>query len=138
MTHLQNTRRDIGLTHVALATLIVMGLWAAHEARAADAPNARPEPTAAVKRGKQLAQNICTACHVVELNQKEPPMLSKPAPSFLDIVNRPGVTKASLSKFLQTTHWDKEPDPAKMPNLMLMGDQASDVATYILSLRTAQ
>jgi mono/diheme cytochrome c family protein len=85
--------------------------------------------------GHRLAVKICSACHVVAPDQDFPPLLRNPAPSFKAIANRKGTTTASLQKFIETTHAGIA-TPANMPNPMLTEDQAQDIASYIVSLRS--
>jgi mono/diheme cytochrome c family protein len=91
------------------------------------------DPQAA--RGEKVAQQVCSACHLVARDQEFPPLLRPPAPSFLDIANRPGTTAESLQHFILNTHWDVGSVPMKMPDPMLMKDQAHAVARYILTLK---
>ncbi len=63
-------------------------------------------------------------------------MLAKPAPSFFDIANRPGVSAQSLQRFITNTHWDVDRIPMTMPNPMLNKSDVQAVSRYILSLRT--
>jgi mono/diheme cytochrome c family protein len=98
----------------------------------ADAIPATPQAA----RGEHIARLICSACHVVAQDQEFPPILTKPAPSFAEIANRPGVTAGSLQRFIVGTHWDTDTLPMTMPNPMLTADQAHAVSRYILSLRT--
>lgn len=101
----------------------------AHAQAAADA--------AELARGEHIARFVCATCHVVASNQEFPPLLSRPAPSFLVIANRAGVSAESLEHFITTTHWDN-PDKIQMtmPSLLATPEQARAVARYILSLRT--
>lgn len=62
-------------------------------------------------------------------------MLEPPAPSFADIANRPGMTAKTIRHFILTTHWDQKTIPMTMPNLMLMPEDASALAVYIMSLK---
>jgi hypothetical protein len=64
------------------------------------------------------------------------PIRMQLAPSFAEIANRPGVTAASLQRFIVSTHWDTDALPMTMPNPMLTPDEARAVSHYILSLRT--
>jgi mono/diheme cytochrome c family protein len=90
----------------------------------------------AVKRGRQIALHVCTACHVVEAAQEYPVLLNPPAPPFSDIANRTDLTRASLRHFIVTTHWDEKTLPLTMPNPQLLDFQIADVVAYIFSLRT--
>ncbi len=92
--------------------------------------------SASVAHGEHIAQNVCSACHVVAKGQEFPPLLNQPAPSFFDIANRPGVSAESLRHFITSTHWDTDKLPMTMPDLMLSDDQTRAVTRYILSLRT--
>lgn len=90
---------------------------------------------AAIARGDHVARLVCSACHVVATGQEFPPMLEPPAPSFADIANRPGMTAKTIRHFILTTHWDQKTIPMTMPNLMLMPEDASALAVYIMSLK---
>jgi mono/diheme cytochrome c family protein len=92
--------------------------------------------TAELARGEHIARFVCATCHVVAKDQEFAPLLSKPAPSFFDIANRPGVSPESLEHFITTTHWDN-PDKLEMtmPALMATPEQTRAVTRYILSLR---
>jgi mono/diheme cytochrome c family protein len=91
---------------------------------------------AVAARGEHIARLVCSACHAVASDQEYPPILTKPAPSFSDIANRPGTSVESLQHFIVSTHWDVNALPMTMPNPMLSSDEARAVARYILSLRT--
>jgi mono/diheme cytochrome c family protein len=99
--------------------------------RAQAAPDA-----AELARGEHIARLVCSTCHVVARDQEYPPLLSKPAPSFFELANRPGVSAGSLEHFITTTHWDN-PDKLAMtmPDLRATPEQSQAVARYILSLR---
>lgn len=62
-------------------------------------------------------------------------MLEPAAPNFADIANRPGMTAKSIRHFILTTHWDQKTLPMKMPDLMLMPEDASALSAYIMSLK---
>ncbi len=91
--------------------------------------------TPELARGEHVARLVCSACHVVANDQEYPPLLTKPAPSFLEIANRPGVSAQSLQRFITDTHWDVDRLPMTMPNLMLGKSDVHAVSSYILSLR---
>ena len=58
------------------------------------------------------------------------PLLSHYAPSFYDVANRPNTTAQSLQAFLAHPHsYQSTPYPDLTPI------QASDIVSYILSLR---
>lgn len=85
--------------------------------------------------GERLAQEVCSACHVVAQKQDRDPILKDRAPSFCEIANRPHTTAQSVAHFVLTTHWDEKSAPVKMPDPMLNKDQAAGVARYVMSLR---
>jgi mono/diheme cytochrome c family protein len=108
---------------------VVLVPWAAAAAAAA----ASPDPQ--VRRGKEVAQLQCSACHVVAERQKYPPLLEDPAPSFQSIANRPQTSKAALRRFVATTHWDQQTASITMPNPGLSKTDIAAVSRYILSLK---
>ncbi len=91
--------------------------------------------SAELAHGEHIARFVCATCHVVAKDQEFAPILSRPAPSFLDIANRPGVSAASLEHFITSTHWDPDKIEMTMPALMATPEQTRAVARYILSLR---
>lgn len=112
---------------IVLTTALVP--WAA---QAADvATSSIPQ----VRRGEQIAQERCSACHVVAEKQEYPVLLKEPAPSFQSIANRPETTEKSLRAFLATTHWDLKTAPITMPNPELSKTDTATVIRYILSLK---
>lgn len=93
--------------------------------------------SAAVAAGREIAMDICSACHIVGDHQEFPPLLERRLPSFQEIADNPATTAKSLRHFITTTHWDEKTIPMTMPNLSLLNDQADQVTQYILSLRKA-
>ncbi len=89
---------------------------------------------AIVSRGHHFALLVCAACHIVAADQKTPPILRSPGPSFDAIANRPGATADSLKNFLATTH-AKIAGAAGMPNEQLADYETDEVISYILSLQ---
>jgi len=87
------------------------------------------------ERGRSIANNICSACHVVGPNPEYSPILREPGPDFRTIASRKDVTAESLAAFLHSRHI-MEAEPGTMPNPRLTDDMISEVVTYILSLRT--
>jgi len=88
------------------------------------------------QQGEKIAQQICSACHVVAKDQEFSPILDPPAPSFQEIANRPGTNAATIRRFVATTHWDTKTLPMRMPSPMLLDQQIDAVTKYLLSLRT--
>jgi mono/diheme cytochrome c family protein len=88
-----------------------------------------------VRRGEQIAQGQCSACHVVADKQEYPPLLKEPAPSFQSIADRPETSEKTLRQFVATTHWDLKTVPITMPNPELSKADTAAVIRYILSLK---
>ena len=84
-------------------------------------PAAAQDPSA----GGRLAVRWCMACHVVEPNQST---ATDNAPSFREIVVRPGTTAGSLDRYLSTGH-------TLMPDFSLSSQERDMLVAYILSLR---
>ena len=101
---------------------------------AATAPPASAQPTARaatatdIAVGRDLALQICSACHVVSPDQHFAPTLRPPASDFHGIANRPATTNRTLHDFLLTPH-------GKMPDAMLVDYQVTALVSYIMSLR---
>jgi mono/diheme cytochrome c family protein len=79
-----------------------------------------------VGHGRQIAQTICIACHVVAKDQRVSP--NSEAPPFPMIAATPGMTSIALTAALLTSH-------RLMPNIILEPDERRDVIAYILSLK---
>jgi mono/diheme cytochrome c family protein len=88
------------------------------------------------ERGRELALHVCSACHMVAKDQQFSPLLNPPAPSFMQIANRPGMQAEALRHFVKTTHWDEKTLPLTMPNPRLTDLETAEVAKYIMSLRS--
>ena len=99
------------------------------------AAGATANPDRPVGRGEQIAQQQCSACHVVAEKQEFPPLLKEPAPSFKSIANRPDISEKTLRQFVVTTHWDLKTVPITMPNPELSKADTGAVIRYILSLK---
>ena len=96
-----------------MAVMVTLALMAS-PAGAQDAP-----------AGGSLAERWCMACHVVEPNQST---ATDNAPSFREIVVRPGTTAGSLDRYLSTGH-------TLMPDFSLSSQERDMLVAYILSLR---
>jgi len=79
-------------------------------------------------KGRALALEECSHCHLVESRRASPPLLPN-APPFIAIANAKETTAASLSTFLNGPH-------PTMPNFILSQTQQRDVISYILQLRS--
>lgn len=81
---------------------------------------------------------LCSTCHDVSSNQKSPPALINPGPSFAAIANRRDTSRETLRLFLDNQHGDISAFPIKMPDLILTDAQKEEAIAYILSLRKAE
>jgi mono/diheme cytochrome c family protein len=79
-----------------------------------------------VGRGREIAQTICAACHVVAKGQLV--SFNSEAPPFPVLAATPGMTTIALTAALLTSH-------RQMPNIILQPDERRDVIAYILSLK---
>ena len=125
MRSLRTTARQVSQAIVLTAALVP---WAA---KAADAAS----PISQLRRGERVAQEQCSACHLVAKKQQFLPLLKAPAPSFQSIADRPQTSETKLRVFLATTHWDLKTVPITMPNPHLSNADGAVVVRYILSLR---
>jgi mono/diheme cytochrome c family protein len=107
--------RKIPALTVAVATMMAAG------------PDvARAEVAGNPSRGHDLAQTLCSSCHLVDTSQRGP--VPDAVPSFMAIAGQPGVTvNRLLSKLLTPPH------PA-MPEPPLEHLQMQDILAYIVSL----
>jgi mono/diheme cytochrome c family protein len=117
------------------AAALAAGLSIALMVSGAKAQDKAEDNKADVAAGHSFALKVCWACHIVAKDQTEQPILSQPAPSFLDIAQRPNLTSDGLHKFL-STHDETMGNAGKMPNPRLVDYQIDEVVAYILSLRT--
>ena len=79
-----------------------------------------------VGHGRQIAQTICVACHIVARDQRVSP--NSEAPPFPLIAATPGMTSIALTAALLMSH-------RLMPNIILEPEDRRDVIAYILSLK---
>ncbi|CAN7374951.1 c-type cytochrome [Pararhizobium sp. LjRoot235] len=79
-----------------------------------------------IQQGRQLALDVCAACHAVLAGQAQSPRAE--APSFEVIAATPGMTAAALNAWLTAQ------DHPTMPNIVLSQANVQDVSAYILSL----
>src|SRR5450631_3247050 len=103
---------------------------------AALASGARAETPAGdqVAAGRQFAQRVCGACHVVTQQRDELPVLAPPGPSFAVLAQRPSLTETSLRQFLGSNHRNIGPAEA-MPNPRLADYQIDEIVAFMMSLR---
>ena len=77
--------------------------------------------------GLAFAQGSCGGCHAVEPHQLSP---NPDAPPFPAVVNRPGLTRATLSAWLRDAH----NYPEEM-EFYLEGPEVDYLVAYMLTLR---
>jgi mono/diheme cytochrome c family protein len=78
-----------------------------------------------VRRGRDLARQICADCHAVRPAEVNSP--NRNAPSFEDIAGVSGISPIALKVALRSSH-------REMPNLILNEDELDRIIAYILSL----
>ena len=83
--------------------------------------------------GHDLAQTLCSSCHLIEPGQTNPPG-HVGGPAFQDVANRPSADREMLRKHLATTHTNAV-IPLSMPNPNLTHDEMSKILDYLLSLK---
>lgn len=81
------------------------------------------------KRGHELAERVCTACHIVSPNSAR--TVNPDVPTFAAIARKKDVTAEYLAGRIIVPH------PA-MPRTHLTIAEIRDVVAYILSLKPAQ
>jgi hypothetical protein len=83
----------------------------------------QPDPV----HGKDLAEKLCTNCHLVGSAQQQHPA-NADVPSFHEIANREGQTAGAITARIMLP---KHP----MPTIPLTKTELADLAAYILGLR---
>jgi mono/diheme cytochrome c family protein len=87
-------------------------------------PTSKPDPV----HGKELAERLCTNCHLVGGTMQEE--ANPDVPSFPEIANFGGQTAgAIMARIILPKH--------PMPQIPLEKSELSDLAAYIMSLREA-
>jgi mono/diheme cytochrome c family protein len=131
LSHLKPSK-TAEMRSAAIFTLFVAAVSTA--AQAQERPDA-----AAIRAGRSLATSVCFACHVVSPNQAVAPVMGPGIPGFQDIANRPGVTADLLTERMKSARWhDASLAPTLLPMSHLSDTERSQVAAYILSLRTRE
>ncbi len=83
-----------------------------------------PDP----ENGKQLAQRLCSNCHLVESGQEH---AVADVPSFHEIANMEGQTEGSImGKIIIPKH--------PMPVIPITKSELADLAAYIMSMKEPQ
>jgi mono/diheme cytochrome c family protein len=113
------------IEETAMRTLIVSAIFSILGMVAAS----KAQDIGDVQQGRQLALDVCAACHAVRAGQTQSPLAT--APSFEEIAHMPGMTAAALAFWL-TAQSHHHPT---MPNFILSPQQVRNVSAYLLSLR---
>lgn len=79
------------------------------------------------RRGLVFAEQHCAGCHAVHPDLPSP---DPEAPSFDTIANRPGVTHATLRRFLRDSH-----NYPETMNFQVDARRIRDLADYIVTLQ---
>ena len=87
-------------------------------------PTSKPDP----RHGKELAERLCTNCHLVGSAKQQ--HANADVPSFHEIGNAEGQSAGAV-----TAHIILPKHP--MPQIPLTRSELADLASYILSLRDA-
>jgi len=82
----------------------------------------KPDPV----HGKDLAQRLCSNCHLVSAGQQE--QANADIPSFHEIANKEGQTQGTIMAHIVLP---KHP----MPTIPLTKSELADLAAYIMTLR---
>lgn len=90
------------------------------------ASSANAQTVGDVSRGRELARQWCSSCHVVANGEGR--SATDAVPTFMSVAARPSTTALSLRVFLLSPH-------LRMPNFVLTAEQTDDAIAYILSLR---
>ncbi|MGI9381040.1 MAG: c-type cytochrome [Methyloligellaceae bacterium] len=92
-----------------------------------DGPRAQRAPD--IAKGMEIAQQICSNCHIVGKDAKG--VVKADVPSFTSIADKPGQTTEFIVGRLVLPY-------RPMPDLTLTRLEMADVAAYIMSLRENQ
>ncbi|MBW8785035.1 MAG: cytochrome c [Novosphingobium sp.] len=111
---------------IALASFAAVALALGASASAA-AHRHKPVLAAPVRRGFAFAQVHCAGCHGVTAGALSP---NPASPPFEAVVNTPGLTRATLRRFLRNSH--NFPDAM---NFTVDRAEIDDLARYMLTLR---
>ncbi|GAA0284942.1 hypothetical protein GCM10009127_28270 [Alteraurantiacibacter aestuarii] len=115
----------MSVRHLAAAIAVTLGLAACQ-----GAPSASITSAPAPEQGRVLAfaQGACGGCHAVENNALSP---NPEAPEWPLIVNRPGLTNATLTSWLRDAHnYPEEMD------FDLDVPQVEELVAYMLTLQS--
>ena len=111
-------RMSVGISPVKRSILVAM-IWAT-------AGSAQAQQVGDAAQGLRLAHEACAECHLVVKSEGKSP--NPDAPTFEEIATTPGMTGLALAVALQTSH-------RTMPNIVIKGEDAQNVISYLLSLK---
>jgi mono/diheme cytochrome c family protein len=120
----------MALRKSALLTLMLL-------AGLASAAQAETPSSELVAAGRTFASRVCGACHVVNQQREELPVLAPPGPSFAVLAQRPSLTEPALRKFLGSNHSTVGPHEA-MPNPRLADYQIDEIVAFVMSLKAGK
>ena len=109
----------------ATAAVLAAAVLAMHPSMPAIRAQEVPGPSA--EKGLQLAQRLCSNCHLVE--DRANATLPAGIPTFRAIANRRGQSGQRITNILLKPH---EP----MPDIRLTGPEIRDILAYLETLRT--
>ena len=106
--------------------VLLLGLALGASAAAAQQPHpGKPDP----KRGAEVADKLCSNCHVVEADTQD--RIKADVPTFREIANLDGQNEPRLQgKMIMPAH--------PMPVIPLTRQNIEDLSAYILSLKQAE
>lgn len=106
-----------------VSRMLLSGLQAAAALGLAGLP-AHGQTQAAIDRGKEIAERVCSGCHAIDGSTVQ----GTDVPSFRALANRPYRTPEGLQAFIMTP---RHP----MPAIPLELSEIRDVVAYIQSLK---
>lgn len=113
------------MKRIALRVTVIAILASVLGAGAGAATPMTPKPDP--EKGKELAERVCVACHVVS-ETAAPATIAADVPSFKVIANKPGQSMEGLAGRIVIPH------PA-MPAIPLSREEIVNVVAYIMSLK---
>jgi hypothetical protein len=116
-----------------MKTFACVGLALILGGAACAAPSRAASTGVATGMGHDLAQRLCTSCHLIEPGAVDSPD-HVGGPAFQTVANQPKTTERSLRRHLRTTHTNAM-IPLAMPNPQLSEDELIKIISYIISLR---
>lgn len=110
----------------SFVALLALALVATAQSTA-DARTSRAAQARQAARGLDIANSHCAACHAVRTGTISP---DPEAPPWDAVVNKPGLTRATLRAYLRDSH----NYPAQM-DFAIAPRHIADIAAYMMTLR---